>query len=264
MRLADKVAVVVGAGQTPGSTIGNGRAIAMLFARQGARVLLVDRDPASVDETRQMIEVDGGIAAVCVADITDEDDAARIPAACRDEFDRIDILVNNVGIGSGDSGVVTMDREVWDHIFEVNLTGLMLTCKHVLPVMRQQGSGSIVNISSIAAIATTRMAAYTSSKAAVNALTQHMASANARHGVRVNAIMPGLMDTPMAIESISAATGVSVDEVRAGRNAVVPLGRRMGTAWDTAYAALYLASDEASFVTGAVLPVDGGQSTRVG
>ena len=211
-----------------------------------------------------MIEVDGGIAAVCVADITDESDAARIPAACLEQFERIDILVNNVGIGSGDSGVVTMDRDVWDHIFEVNLTGLMLTCKHVLPVMRQQGSGSIVNISSIAAIATTRMAAYTSSKAAVNALTQHMAGANARHGVRVNAIMPGLMDTPMAIESISAATGVSVDEVRAGRNAVVPLGRRMGTAWDTAYAALYLASDEASFVTGAVLPVDGGQSTRVG
>jgi NAD(P)-dependent dehydrogenase (short-subunit alcohol dehydrogenase family) len=264
MRLADKVAVVVGAGQTPGTTIGNGRATAVLFARQGARVLVVDRDASSAALTADMIQTDGGEAQVCVADITDEADAARIPVACLEAFGRLDVLVNNVGIGAGDSGVVAMEREVWDRIFEVNLTGLMLTCKHVVPVMRQQGSGSIVNISSIAAVATTRMAAYTSSKAAVNALTQHLASANARFGVRVNAIMPGLLDTPMAIESISAATGVDVDEVRASRNSIVPLGRRMGTAWDTAYAALYLASDEAGFVTGAVLPVDGGQSARVG
>jgi NAD(P)-dependent dehydrogenase (short-subunit alcohol dehydrogenase family) len=264
MRLADKIAVVVGAGQTPGTTIGNGRATAVLFARQGARVLVVDRDASSAAETADMIQTDGGEAQVCVADITDEADAARIPVACLAAFGRLDVLVNNVGIGAGDSGVVAMEREVWDRIFEVNLTGLMLTCKHVVPIMRQQGSGSIVNISSIAAVATTRMAAYTSSKAAVNALTQHLASANARFGVRVNAIMPGLLDTPMAIESISAATGVDVDEVRASRNSIVPLGRRMGTAWDTAYAALYLASDEAGFVTGAVLPVDGGQSARVG
>lgn len=264
MRLADKVAVVVGAGQTPGSTIGNGRAISLLFARQGARLLLVDRDPESAEDTRVMIAAEGGTAVVCAADITDESQAARIPAACLESFGRVDVLVNNVGIGTGDSGVVAMDREVWDGIFAVNLTGLMLTCKHVIPVMRTQGSGSIVNISSIAAIASTRMAAYTSSKAAVNALTTHLAGANARHGVRVNAIMPGLLDTPMAIESISAASGVDVEQVRAGRNAVVPLGRRMGTAWDTAYAALYLASDEAGFVTGAILPVDGGQSTRVG
>jgi NAD(P)-dependent dehydrogenase (short-subunit alcohol dehydrogenase family) len=264
MRLADKVAVVVGAGQTPGTTIGNGRATAVLFARQGARVLVVDRDASSAAETADMIQADGGEANVCVADITDEADAARIPVDCLEAFGRLDVLVNNVGIGAGDSGVVAMEREVWDRIFEVNLTGMMLTCKHVVPIMRRQGSGSIVNISSIAAVATTRMAAYTSSKAAVNALTQHLASANARFGVRVNAIMPGLLDTPMAIESISAATGVDVDEVRASRNSVVPLGRRMGTAWDTAYAALYLASDEAGFVTGAVLPVDGGQSARVG
>ncbi|MCU1360914.1 MAG: gdhIV [Ilumatobacteraceae bacterium] len=264
MRLADKVAVVVGAGQTTGSTIGNGRAIAMLFAREGARVLVVDRDSASAEATAQMIIGEGGTAQVHVADITDEEQAGGIGAACIGAFGRIDILVNNVGIGAGDSGVTSMDREIWDHIFAVNLTGLMLTCKHIVPVMRAQASGSIVNISSIAAVATTRMAAYTSSKAAVNALTQHMASANARYGVRVNAIMPGLLDTPMAIESISEATGVDVDQVRASRNSVVPLGRRMGTAWDTAYAALYLASDEAGFVTGAVLPVDGGQSARVG
>lgn len=264
MRLAEKVAVVVGAGQTPGSTIGNGRATSLLFARQGARVLLVDRDQASAEDTRVMIEAEGCTAVVYAADITDESQAAGIPAACLGAFGRLDVLVNNVGIGAGDSGVVSMDRGVWDRIFEVNLTGLMLTCKHVIPVMREQGGGSIVNISSIAAVTSTRMAAYTSSKAAVNALTMHLAGANARHGVRVNAIMPGLLDTPMAIESISAATGVDVEQVRAGRHAVVPLGKHMGTAWDTAYAALFLASDEAGFVTGAVLPVDGGQSTRVG
>jgi NAD(P)-dependent dehydrogenase (short-subunit alcohol dehydrogenase family) len=264
MRLQDKVAVVVGAGQTPGTTIGNGRATAVMFAREGASVLVVDRDAASAASTVQMIETEGGTATVCVADITVEEQAAAIATVCVQQFGRIDALVNNVGIGSGDSGVVAMEREIWDRIFEVNLTGLMLTCKHVLPVMRQQGSGSIVNISSIAAVATTRMAAYTSSKAAVNALTQHLAGANARYGIRVNAIMPGLLDTPMAIEAISAASGVDVDEVRAQRHRVVPLGRRMGTAWDTAYAALYLSSDEAGFVTGAVLPVDGGQSTRVG
>jgi len=264
MRLVGKVAVVVGAGQTPGTTIGNGRATAVLFAREGAKVLVVDRDTASADETREAIEAIGGTAFVCGADITDESQVVRIPAACHDAFGRIDVLVNNVGIGTGDSGVVGMERDVWDRIFEVNLTGMMLTCKHVIPVMREQGGGSIVNISSIAAIASTRMAAYTSSKAAVNALTQHLAGANARYGIRVNAIMPGLLDTPMAVESISAASGVDVDEVRASRDKVVPLGRHMGTAWDTAYAALYLASDEAGFVTGAILPVDGGQSTRVG
>ena len=263
-RLAGKVAIVVGAGQTPGTTIGNGRATAILFARHGARVLLVDRDDASADETRRMIVDEGGTAEVLRADVTEEDDVARLPRACLDAFGRIDVLHNNVGIGTGDSGVTAMEREVWDRILDVNLTGTMLACKHVVPVMREQGGGAIVNVSSIAAIASTRMAAYTTSKAALNALTVHLASANARFGIRVNAIMPGLLDTPMAIEGISAASGTSVDEVREQRHRVVPLGRHMGSAWDCANAALFLASDESAFVTGVVLAVDGGQSTRVG
>ena len=264
MRLNDKVAIVVGAGQTPGETIGNGRATAILFARNGAKVLLVDRDEASAHDTRAMIEAEGGVASVLRADITDEADAQQIPAACVSAYGRIDILHNNVGIGAGDSGVTAMRRDAWDHIFEVNVTGMMLTCKHVIPVMRAQQSGAIVNISSVAAIASTAIAAYTASKAAVNALTHHLASSNARFGIRVNAIMPGLLDTPMAIEGISAARGVAPAELRDQRNKMVPLNRRMGTAWDCAYAALYLASDEAGFVTGAILPVDGGQSSRVG
>ena len=263
-RLAGKVAIVVGAGQTQGTTIGNGRATALLFASHGARVLCVDRDAESAAETAAMITAEGGTAAVLRADVTDEADVARIPGACVETFGRIDVLHNNVGIGTGDSGVTSMQLDVWDRILDANLTGAMLTCKHVLPVLREQGSGAIVNVSSIAAIASTRMAAYTTSKAALNALTVHLASANARFGVRVNAIMPGLLDTPMAIEGISASSGVPADEVREQRHRVVPLGRHMGSAWDCANAALFLASDEAAFVTGVVLAVDGGQSARVG
>ena len=265
MRLANKVAIVVGAGQTPGETIGNGRATAVLFGREGATVLLVDRDESSAIDTLRMIEAEGGSGSVLRADITIEEDARAIATTCVERYGRIDVLHNNVGIGTGDSGVTTMDRDVWDHIFDVNLTGMMLTCKHVIPIMREQGhGGAIVNISSIAAVASTRIAAYTASKAAVNALTLHLASSNARFGIRVNAIMPGLLDTPMAIESISAASGTPVQEVRDQRNRVVPLNRRMGTAWDCAHAALFLASDEAGFITGAILPVDGGQSVKVG
>lgn len=264
MRLADKVAIVIGAGQTPGETIGNGRATAVLFAREGARVLLVDRDEASANGTRALIEAEGGTAIVLRADITDEDDVATIPGACIEAFGRIDILHNNVGIGTGDSGVTRMRREVWDRIYAVNVTAMMLTCKHVIPVMREQRSGAIVNISSVAAVANTGIAAYTTSKAAVNALTEHLAASNARFGIRVNAIMPGLLDTPMAIEGISAARGIDRNVLREQRGQAVPLNQRMGTAWDAAYAALYLASDEAGFVTGVILPVDGGQRNRIG
>lgn len=189
---------------------------------------------------------------------------ASLPGRCADIFGPPSILHNNVGIGTGDRKVTDLDREVWDRIFDVNVTGMYLTCKHVIPVMQANGGGAIVNISSVAAIAAAPMAAYKSSKAAVNALTQQLAMANARHGIRVNAIMPGLMDTPMAIGGHSSALGIEPDELRAKRDARVPLGGRQGTGWDTAYAALYLVSDEAKFVTGVVLPVDGGQSARVG
>ena len=263
MRLEGKAAIVVGAGQTPGDTIGNGRATAILFAREGARVLLADRDLASAEETLAMIEKDGGTATAFEADVTDEDACRAMAAACVEAFGRIDVLHNNVGIGTGDAGVIRLEVDVWRRIFDVNLTAMFLTCKHVLHVMREQRSGSIINISSVASIASTGMAAYKVSKAGVNALTQQIAMGNARYGIRCNAILPGLMNTPMAIEGIAKATGASKEQLIEARNAMVPLGG-MGTAWDVAKAALFLASDDASFITGVLLPVDGGQSVRVG
>lgn len=264
MRLEDKVAIVVGAGQTPGEGLGNGRAAALLFAREGARLLLVDRRVESATETRRLIEDEGGTAVVCEADVTREDDCRRIAASCLEEFGRIDVLHNNVGIGTGDGGTTTLESDAWDRIFDVNLKGPFLTCKYVLPTMRAQGSGSIINISSIAAIAAHPGVAYKTSKAGLNALTQALAIGNARFGVRANAIMPGLIETPMAIEGISQGRGVDRNELIRKRNAQVPLGRKMGTAWDVAFAALFFASDESRFVTGVVMPVDGGQSSRIG
>ncbi|MDG2303244.1 MAG: SDR family NAD(P)-dependent oxidoreductase [Candidatus Binatia bacterium] len=264
MRLEGKVAIVVGAGQTPGETIGNGRATALLYAREGARVLLVDRRIDSAEETRALITEEGGEAIALAADATNGDDCAHLAQACVEKFGRIDILQNNVGIGHGDASVMRLAEADWDHIFDVNLKTVFLASKHVLPIMRAHKSGSIVNISSVAAVAAMPLAAYKTSKAAVNALTQQMAIANAKHGIRVNAIMPGLMNTPMAIETISKATGIPRDTLIEQRDAQVPLRGKMGTAWDVAYASLFLASDEAAFVTGAILPVDGGQSVKVG
>ncbi len=264
MRLKDKVAIVTGAGQTPGDTIGNGRATALLFAREGARVMLVDRRADSARETEAMIAAEGGTTSMFEADVTREDDCRAIAAACLERFGRIDILHNNVGIGRGDGGATHLDVEVWKKIIDVNLTAMFLTCKHVLPQMHEQGWGCIINISSLASIAAAPMLAYKVSKAGVNALTQQIAIANASHGIRCNAILPGLMNTPMAIEGFVEATGVAKDDLIRARDAMVPLRGKQGTAWDVAYAALFLASDEAQFITGVLLPVDGGQSVKVG
>jgi NAD(P)-dependent dehydrogenase (short-subunit alcohol dehydrogenase family) len=264
VRLRDKVAVVVGAGQTPGDTVGNGRATALLFAREGARVVVVDRDLARARDTEAAIRGEGGAATAVEADVTREADCRRLVQAVVDVHGRIDVLHNNVGIGGGDAGPTSLAEEVWDRIMTVNVKGLFLTCKHVLPVMRRQMSGAIVNISSIAAVCSVGIVAYKTSKAAVNAFSHSLALGNARYGIRVNVIMPGLIDTPMAIEGISRARGVSKEELRRQRDAQVPLRGQMGTAWDVAHAALFLASDEARFVTGVVLPVDGGQSARIG
>jgi NAD(P)-dependent dehydrogenase (short-subunit alcohol dehydrogenase family) len=264
-RLKDKVAIVVGAGQTPGETIGNGRATAILFAREGANCLCVDRRLDSAQETCAMIEKEGGQAAAFEADVTRAEDCARMAEACVQRFGRVDILHNNVGIGAGDAGVTHLEEAVWERIFAVNLKTVFLTCKQVIPLMRRQGGGAIINISSIAALcAMNGMLAYKVSKAGVNSITHQMAMANARYGIRVNAIMPGLMDTPMAIEGIVQVRGIPRAKVRAARDAQVPLGAKMGTAWDIAYAALFLASEEARFITGVLLPVDGGQSARIG
>jgi NAD(P)-dependent dehydrogenase (short-subunit alcohol dehydrogenase family) len=264
MRLEGKVAIVAGAGQTPGDTIGNGRATAILFAREGARVLLVDRDGSSARETNEMISSEGGTAEVFEADVTREDDCRGIAEACMREFGRIDVLHNNVGIGAGDAGAAHLDLDAWRRILDVNLTAMFLTIKHVLPQLREQRSGSIINISSVASVASTGMLAYKVSKAGVNALTQQIAMGNARHGIRCNAILPGLMNTPMAIEGIAAALGISKEETIRHRDSMVPLGGKMGTAWDVANAAVFLASDESRFITAALLPVDGGQSAKVG
>lgn len=264
MRLDGKIAIVVGAGQTPGETIGNGRAAARLFAREGARVMLVDRRVDSAEETQAEIEAEGGEAFSFEADITQENDCRAIAKACCERFGRIDILHNNVGIGGGDAGPTHLEEAAWNQILAVNLTGPFLTCKHVLPVMREQQSGSIVNISSIAAVCSVGIVAYKTSKAGLNAFTHSLALGNAHHGIRVNAIMPGLMNTPMAIEGISQALGIDREGLISARDAQVPLGKKMGTAWDVAHAALFLHSDQAGFITGVALPVDGGQSARIG
>jgi NAD(P)-dependent dehydrogenase (short-subunit alcohol dehydrogenase family) len=196
--------------------------------------------------------------------VTREEDCRRFSEKCLETYGRIDILVNVVGIGTGDAGPVELSEEVWNRIFRVNLTGMFLSCKYVLPVMEKQESGSIINISSVAAIASASYLAYKTSKAGVNALTHALAMRYASKGIRVNAIMPGLMNTPMAIEGISRTRGISKEDLIKMRNERVPLKGGMGDGWDTAYAALFLASGEAKFITAVILPVDGGQSGRIG
>jgi NAD(P)-dependent dehydrogenase (short-subunit alcohol dehydrogenase family) len=264
LRLEGKVAIVVGAGQTPGETLGNGRATAIRFAREGASVLCVDRLIERAEETASMIAAEGGTAAAFKADVTRAAECAALVEAGVARFGRLDALINNVGIGAGDAPAHKLEEAVFDRTIAVNLKGMWLTIKAAIPVMREQGGGAIVNISSLAAIAGGIQAAYEISKAGVNRLTTTVAQSNARYGVRCNCIMPGLMDTPMAIEGIAVARGRTTTEVRDERNARVPLKGRMGTAWDTANAALFLASDEAAFITGAILPVDGGMSVRIG
>ncbi|NJN51612.1 MAG: SDR family oxidoreductase [Gammaproteobacteria bacterium] len=262
-RLQGKVAIVVGAGQTPGDTIGNGRATAIRFAQEGAKVVLVDRREASARETLHEVESYGGEGIVVAADVTQEGDCQAMIEACTRRFGTVDVLHNNVGIGAGDSGPTHMTEAVWDRIHSVNLKSALFTCKHALPVMRAQGSGVITNISSVAAVCSVGIVAYKTSKAALNAFTQSLAIGNARYGIRANVIMPGLMNTPMAIEGYVAA-GRDREQLVSERDAQVPLRGKMGTAWDVANAAVFLASDEAGFITGVCLPVDGGQSARVG
>ncbi|MCZ6889185.1 MAG: SDR family NAD(P)-dependent oxidoreductase [Gammaproteobacteria bacterium] len=262
-RLEGKVAIIVGAGQTPGEGLGNGRATAMRFADEGARLLLADRDSTSVAATLDMVEQRGAEARVFHVDVTRETDCAAMIEAAREHFGRIDVLHNNVGIGRGDRGPANLTEEIWDDILDTNVKSVMFTCKHVLPVMREQGSGCITNISSVAAVCSVGIVAYKTSKAAVNAYTQSLAIGNAKYGIRANVIMPGLMETPMAIEG-NVAAGRDRAEVMETRNRQVPLKGGMGSAWDVANAALFLASDEAGFITGVCLAVDGGQSARIG
>jgi NAD(P)-dependent dehydrogenase (short-subunit alcohol dehydrogenase family) len=266
-RVAGKVALVVGAGQTEGATVGNGRAAALLMAREGAAVVAVDRDAASAEQTAKEIVDEGGRALAVRADVTSEADIEAAVAACVDAYGRLDILHNNVGVAAaaaGDAPVTEIEPAAFSRILAVNLQGMVLTCKHALPVMREQGGGVITNIASNAVLINYPNVGYRTSKAGVLSLTEHVAAANASYGIRANAILPGLMETPMAVEPRVRQSGVSRERVIAERNARVPLRHRGGTAWDVAHAALFLASDEAAFITGASLVVDGGQSLMAG
>ena len=261
-RLRGKVAIVVGAGQTPGETIGNGKATAILFAREGAAVVVVDRKAEAADETKRAIEAEGGKAITVAANVTRGEECARVAAACIAEFGRIDVLHNNVGIGTV-GGPVELSEEDWDHVVDTNVKTMFLTCKHVLPHMERQGAGAIVNVSSLASLrcSPVPMLAYNTSKAAVNAFTRSVAMQYATKGIRANAILPGLIRTPMAVDDVVRRYGVDRDKLVSGRDRAVPM-QHMGDAWDVAYAAVYLASDEAKYVTGVLLPVDGGLTCK--
>ena len=212
-----------------------------------------------------MIVAEGGAATAMAGDVSKAADCQAIVDEAKARLGRIDILVNNVGIGGGDGPAHRLEEAAFDRILAVNLKGMWLVTKAALAVMREQeAGGAFVNISSLAAVGGGIQLAYEVSKAGVNRLTTSVAQSNARYGIRANAIMMGYMDTPMAVSGIAAASGRSTAEVRAERDARVPLRGKMGTAWDTAYAALFLASDEAQFITGEILRVDGGMGTRIG
>ena len=263
-RLADRVAMIVGAGQSPGQGVGNGRATALLFAREGAAVVCVDRTLEAAEETAAAVRAEGNAATALAADVTSEAQIEAMVAAARAEHGRIDVLHNNVGVSlaGGDAPLESITEAAFDNVFAINLRGMVMTCKHVVPLMREQGRGAIVNISSMAVLDQYPYVAYKASKSGVVAFTEQLAYRYAADNIRANVILPGLMDTPMAVDTRAREWGRSREEVAAERDARVPLGRRMGTAWDVAHAALFLASDEAKFITGVTLPVDGGASVH--
>jgi len=264
--LKDKVAIVIGAGQSPGEGMGNGRATCVRFVQEGAKVLAVDNRMASAAETAELVVKDGGECIPWEADVTKEATLAATIQEAQRRWGRIDVLHYNVGVSlsGGDAVLAEITEEAFDRVCAINLRGAVMACKHVLPVMRAQRSGVIIMISSLAAWEDYPYVAYKASKAAMIAFTQQVAIQNAEFGVRANVILPGLMNTPMAVDTRARRTGRPRAEIAAARDAKVPLRGRMGTAWDVANAALFLASDEANFITGAALPVDGGALVRIG
>ncbi len=265
MRLKGKTAIVVGAGQSPGEGMGNGRATVLLFAREGAKVLAVDHRLDSARETAALVTKEGGTCEPFAADVTKEATLEAAIDAAMKLWGRIDVLHNNVGVSlaGGDAPPTEIGEEAFDRVNAINLRGTIMACKHAIPIMRKQQAGSIINISSVAALsANYPTVAYKTTKAGMIAFTEQIACHNAEYGVRANAILPGLMNTPMAVDTRARTWGKSRAEVEAMRNARVPLRKKMGTGWDVAYAALFLASDEANFITGISLLVDGGGSLR--
>lgn len=259
-RLKNKVALVFGAGSA-GPGWGNGKATAVAFARAGARVVAVDCHRLAAEETRGLILAEGGECRAVQADVTSAGDVAEAVRQCLETFGRIDILHNNVGIVEL-GGPVEATEASWDRVMAVNVKGLFLTCKQVLPIMLEQRAGVILNISSVAGIRYVGMnyIAYASSKGAVNQFTQALALQYAAHGIRVNAILPGLMNTPLVAEAFRSVSG-DVDKLIRERDALCPM-KKMGDAWDVAHAAVFLASDEAKYITGVLLPVDGGLTCK--
>lgn len=264
--LDGKIAIIIGAGQSPGESVGNGRATALRLMQGGGRVLAVDRDLPSAEETVAMAGEAGGDSTALQADVTDSASLRHAVDVAMQRWGRVDILVYNVGVSvaAGDGPLDDITDDIFDRITRVNLRGAMMASKHVLPVMRQQRSGAILNVSSVSAIETTRaISVYGPTKAGLISFTQWLAVQNASHGIRANVILPGVIDTPMAVDTRARMQGVPREQVAAQRVSRVPLGRQ-GTGWDVANAAAFLVSDHASFITGASLPVDGGMLARVG
>ncbi len=254
LRLKNKVAIVTGAGSS-GPGIGNGKAIAILFAREGARVLLADLCEERAHETLLSIEAEGGNASTLTVDVTNKESCSNMIDETVRRYGQIDVLVNNVGISKRGS-VLDVNEEEWDNIMAVNVKSMMLTSQQVIPKMKERGGGSIVNIASTAGLRAHRSTPYTTSKAAVIGLTFSMAADHGRENIRVNAIAPGLVYTPMVAPRMD-------DYLRDSRREASPLGIE-GTGWDIGWAALYLASDESRWVTGVVLPVDAGLTVTTG
>ncbi|MGE0735255.1 MAG: SDR family NAD(P)-dependent oxidoreductase [Alphaproteobacteria bacterium] len=265
-RLLGRVAIVTGAGSI-GPGWGNGKAAAVLFAREGAKVLALDRRLDAAEETAQIIKREGGVCTAHACDVSKSDQVKASVDQCLHEFGRVDILHNNVGIAEL-GGPVELSEAAWDKVLAVNLTSMFLTCKHVLPIMVRQGKGAIVNIASIAGIRWSGVPyiSYSTTKGAILPFTRSIALEYAKQGIRANSILPGLMNTPMVhqanITGAYAGNAHDEDEMVRKRDAQCPTGK-MGDAWDVAYAALFLASDEAKYITGAELVVDGGLTCKV-
>ncbi len=266
MRLEGKTAIIIGAGQSPGEGIGNGRATVLRFAQEGAKILAVDCNLDSAEETAEMVRKEGGECIAFEADVTKEATLGAAVALAQKRWGRTDILHYNVGVslGGGDTTLLDFTEEIFDRIGAINLRGAIMACKHVIPIMRQQGSGAIIMIASLAPLEDYPYVAYKTTKAGMIAFTKQVAIQNAEYGIRANVILPGLMDTPMAVDTRARISGKTRLQIAAERDARVPLRHKMGTAWDVANAALFLASEEANHITGVELIVDGGRSLMVG
>jgi NAD(P)-dependent dehydrogenase (short-subunit alcohol dehydrogenase family) len=261
-RLKNKVAIVTGAGSI-GPGWGNGKATAVLFAREGAKVFAVDLNPDAADETKSIIEGEGGVCSVMKVDVSRPDEVKAMVEQCIGTFGRIDILHNNVGIVVL-GGLAETSEETWDRVMTVNLKSMFLTCKYTLPHMEKAGGGVITNISSAAAIRYVGIPyiTYYASKAGILGLTQGIALQYADKHIRANVILPGLMNTPLIREPLKDfyAAG-DIQKMIEIRDKKCPTGK-MGDAWDVAHAALFLASDDAKYITGAQIVVDGGLTCR--